>query len=53
MNKIIIESDDVDTTTHTRIDLTEYTEMVIKLVMDSIKDYIIEEAKRIAEERKK
>jgi len=53
MKKILIESDDTHGTTHTTIDLTGYTEMVIKIVMDSMKDYIIEEAKRIAEERKK
>lgn len=57
MKKIILESNDSNSTTKTTIDLTEYTEMVVKIateaIIDQLKDVIIEQAKKIAEERKK
>lgn len=36
MKKIIIESDDTNSTTKTTIDLTDYTEMVIKMTIDGV-----------------
>jgi len=57
MKKILIESDDTHGTTKTTIDLTEYTEFVVKIITDEIlkqlKDVVTEQAKKIAEERKK
>jgi len=45
MKKIIIESDDVNTTSTTRIDLTEYTEMVIKMTIDGMLEVLKEKKK--------
>ena len=36
MRKIILESDSTNSTTKTKIDLTEYTEMVVKLTIEGV-----------------
>ena len=45
MKRILIESDDTNSTTKTTIDLTEYTEMVIKMTVDGLLEVLKERKK--------
>ncbi len=53
MKKILIESDDTHGTTHTTIDLTDYTEMVIKMTVDGMMSHFREFRKAPLKEKKK
>ena len=40
MKKIILESNETNTTTSTKIDLTEYTQMVIQMTIEGVTEQI-------------